>query len=67
MKADTIIYYKSGCLSKALELINSLPAGSAELSESESESGCMDAAFARGFKRMLIVSKMGSVEVKIGG
>lgn len=66
-KADTIVYYKSGCLKQALELINSLPAGSAELSESESESGCMDAAFARGFKRMIIVSKMGSVEVKIGG
>jgi len=67
VKVDTIIYYKSGCLSQALELINTLPAGSAELSESESESGCMDAAFARGFKRMMIVSKTGNVEVKIGG
>ena len=67
VEADTIIYYKSGCLRQALELINTLPAGSAELSDSESESGCMDAAFARGFKRMLIVSKTGTVEVNIGG
>ncbi|MDD6189317.1 MAG: ATP phosphoribosyltransferase regulatory subunit [Clostridiales bacterium] len=66
-RADTIIYYKPGCLRQALELIDSLPEGSAELSGSESESGCMDAAFARGFKRMMIVSKTGNVEVKIGG
>ncbi len=66
-RADTIIYYKPGCLGEALSLIDTLPAGSAELSESESESACMDAAFARGFKRMIIVSKGADVEVKIGG
>ena len=66
-QADTIIYYKPGCLSQALELINTLPAGSAELSESETESGCMDSAFARGFRRMIIVAKTGNVEVKLGG
>ena len=65
--AETLIYYKSGCLGRALETLGTLPAGSAELSTDETESGSLDMALRRGFKKLLIVSKTGALEVKLNG
>ena len=66
-EVDTLIYYKPGCLGKALETLGTLPAGSAELSTDETESGSLDMALRRGFKKLLIVSKTGAQEVKLNG
>ena len=60
-----MIHYKKGCLSAALKLLDSLPAGSAELSHCEDESEAAEAAKARGAKRMICVREGGNGEERL--
>ncbi len=62
---DTVIHYEKGCLSAALKLLDSLPAGSAELSHCEDEAEAAEAAKARGAKKLITVRKDGNGEVRL--
>lgn len=62
---DTHIYYESGCLNQALQLLDSLPKGSAVLSPCTNMTEAAEAAEKAGIKRLLAVSGGGISEVKL--
>ena len=64
---DALVHYAPGCLGRALKLLSTLPAGSAELSAQETEEESAALAAAKGCHRLLVVAKEDVREVSIHG
>lgn len=63
--ADTVIHYSSSMLGAALELLDELSGGTAELSPCESEEESLTLAKEKGARRLIIINASGTREVAV--
>lgn len=64
-EVDTVIHYSPELLSKALELVDSLPQGTCELSPSSRVEGTINLAREKGIRRVIFLDENGQREVEV--
>lgn len=64
-EVDTVVHYEPGLLAKALELVDSLPQGTCELSPSSRVEGTMNLAREKGIQRVIFLDENGQREVTV--
>jgi len=63
-KCETVIHYERGRLGTAVELLDTLEKGTAELSPYNSEDESMELAAAKGARRLIVITEQGTREVE---